>query len=132
MSLKLPPDYFWDFTLAGDPLSSLVNQPPPENCAIGVYSNGVLHAVCDGHSMVRIYSAGLMIRRAQQQLIGLFGVLDPRVHGIVCEVEDRPSMILVVEVSTGRCTVMPTGLAMDFLKSVNAATVVARAVTTKR
>ena len=126
MSLKLPPDYFWEFTLAGDPLSSLLTQPAPENCAIGVSSNGVLHSVFDGHSGLQSNSAGLLLRRAQQQLIALFGVADPRVHGIYCELEDRPTMLLVVESPSGRSTVMPTGLAMDFLKRVNAGPVVAQ------
>lgn len=126
MSLKLPPDYFWEFTLAGDPLSSLVAQPAPENSAIGIYSNGMLHYVCDGHGVMRIYSAGLLLRRAQQQMVSLFGPVDPRIHGIVCEIEDRPTMILVIEVATGRGSVLPTGMAMDFLKSVNPSPVVAQ------
>ena len=121
-----PPNYNWEFAIPGDPLPSLVTSPAPEHCVIGAYSNGLTFVVVDGHGAIRHPSAGLMIRRAQQYLISLFGVLDPRVHGMVCELEDRPQMLLVVNASNGAATVLPTALAMDFLKSVNAGPVLAR------
>lgn len=125
MSLNLPRGYFWEFSLPGDPLPGLLAKPMPIGAVLGFHSDGVVHVVRDGRKQIIDEAAGLLVRRAQQQLIGLFGILDPRVHGIISDLGEEPTMMLIVEGVTGRTTVMPRSLAVAFLAKTNLGTVLA-------
>lgn len=119
VTLKLPPPFYWDFSLFGDPLPSLVSFPMPTSCAVGVYATSLRSVVCDGHGEEWIPVASMIVRKAQQNLHALYGITDPRVHGFICEEGDEPSAMVVIDCNTGGATVMPRAKALEFLRSAN-------------